>query len=114
LTETELLRLLDHHDSLVQSCVSGSLSLDEFLRQYDNFPVAYALDGHESDQDEKPMLRRYASRIRFHMEVMESLSGLCSDEEAKNPLYVKAGRFPPSVALQRLKALAEKYVQSDG
>jgi hypothetical protein len=114
LTETELRRLLDDHDALVQRCVSGRLSLDEFLRQYDNFPFAYALDGHESDQDEKDMLRRHAKRIGFHLGVMKSLSGLCSEEEAKNPLYIKAGRFPPSVALQRLKAFAQEYAQSDG
>jgi hypothetical protein len=50
---------------LVQRCVSGGLSLDEFLRRYDDFPFAYALDGHESDEDEKDMLRRYATRIVF-------------------------------------------------
>jgi hypothetical protein len=74
----------------------------------------YALDGHESDQDENDMLRRYATRIGFHFGVMKSLSGLCSEEDATNPVYLKAGRFPPSVALQRLKAYAEKYAQTDG
>lgn len=90
------------------------MSPDEFLRQYDNFPLAYALDSHESDPVEKALLKRHATRIRFHLGVMKSLSGLCSEEEAKNPLYIKAGRFPPSVALQRLKALAAEYAQSDG
>jgi hypothetical protein len=114
LTETELLRLLDAHDSLVQQCVSGGLSLDEFLSQYDNFPFTYALDGHESGLEEKEVLGRHASRISFHFGVMSSLSGLCSDEEARNPLFIKAGRFPPSVALQRLKSFAQAYVHSDG
>jgi hypothetical protein len=114
LTETELLRLLDTHDSLVRQCITGRISLDEFLRKYNNFPFAYALDGHESDPDEKAMLRRYARRIDFHFGVMRSLSGLCSEEEAQNPLYIKAGRFPPAIALQHLKTFADEYAQSDG
>ena len=113
MTETELLRLLDDHDLLVQQCVAGSLPLDEFLREYDDFPYAYALDGHESDENEKVMLQRYAARISFHFGVMESLSELCSDEDAKNPLYIKAGRISPSVTLERLKLFA-KETQSDG
>lgn len=114
MTETELLRLLDEHDSLVQRCISGDLSLDEFVRQYDNFPLAYALDGHESDPDEEAMLKRHAIRIGFHLGVMQSLSGLCSEDDAKNPSYIKAGRISPLVALQRLKAFAGKYPQSGG
>lgn len=114
MTETELLRLLDDHDSMVQRCISGTLSLDEFLRQYHEFPFAYALDGHESDPDEKAILKRHATRIGFHLGVMDTLSGLCSEEDAKNPLYIKAGRFPPSAGIQRLKAFARKYAQSGG
>jgi hypothetical protein len=114
LTETELLYLLDAHDSLARRCVSGSLSLDEFLRQYNNFPFAYALDGHESEQAEKELLSRHTNRIGFHFGVMESLSGVCSEDEAKNPLYAKAGRIPPSLALQRLKAFADGHAHSDG
>jgi hypothetical protein len=114
LTEAELLHLLDAHDSLVRQCVSGGLSLDQFLREYNNFPFAYALDGHESGREEKELLSRHANRIGFHFGVMKALSGLCSEEEAKNPLYIKAGRFPPSLALQRLKAFADGYAHSDG
>jgi hypothetical protein len=94
-SETELLRLLDDHDLLVQRCIAGSLPLDEFLREYDDFPFAYALDGHESDEDEKAMFRRYAARISFHFGVMESIYGLCSDEEAKSPSYIKGDGFRP-------------------
>ena len=117
MTETELLQLLDSHDSLVRECVSGDLSLDDFLLQYANFPFAYALDGHESSPHEKRMLNRHANRIRFHFGVMQVLSGLCSEEDATSPLYRKAGRFPPSVGLERLRAFVAKnpaYVQSDG
>jgi hypothetical protein len=114
LTETELLGLLETHDALVRDCVTGRISLDEFLRRYNDFPFAYALDGHESAPDEKQMLGRHARRIDFHLGVMRSLAGLCSQEDAQNPLYIKAGRFPPSVAIQRLKAFADEYAQSDG
>jgi len=113
LTETELRELLDAHDALVRDCVTGRISLDEFLSRYNDFPFAYALDGHEAEPH-KQLLDRYARRIDFHFGVMRSLEGLCSQEDAQNPLYLKAGRFPPSVALQRLKAFADEHAQSDG
>jgi hypothetical protein len=101
--------LLDAHDYLVQQCASGELSLEKFLREYNDLPFAHALDGHESGPDEREVLSRHAKRIEFHFGVMTLLSRLCSEEEAKNPLYIKAGRIPPSVAQRRLKAFADGY-----
>src|SRR5262245_28086382 len=56
MSEGELVALLDTHDSLVMRCVSGQLSLAEFLQDYGNFPNRYALDGHEASAKELEML----------------------------------------------------------
>ena len=43
--ESELLLLLDEHDSLVCRCAGRELTFADFLRLCEDFPFSYALDG---------------------------------------------------------------------
>ena len=44
MNETEVSGLLDAHDALVAACVDGTLSLDEFVMAYGEFPGGYGLE----------------------------------------------------------------------
>ena len=110
MTESELVQLLKVHDAMVQSCVAGDLSLGEFLKRYDDFPQRYALDGHEADEVEGEILRRHSPGVAFHLGVLNALSGLCREEDAERPEYLRAGRFGPIEGLKRLR----QYVQQHG
>ena len=103
MTEGELLGSFERHEVLLARCISGEIPLEEFLERYNNFPHAYALDGHEGDEEERTLLNRHAERIRFHFGILETLSGLCSEHEAQSAEYRKAGRFGPATGLARLR-----------
>lgn len=109
MTESELLALLDCHDRLVKSCLGGDISLEQFVEHYDNFPKAFALDGHASDSAEKALLERHAERVRFHFGVLECLRGLCSEEDAEKPAYIEAGRFGRAEGFRRLHRFCEAW-----
>jgi hypothetical protein len=57
--------------------------------------MSYALDGHESDSEEKTLLKSYDNRIALHREIWETIIGdeLCSDADAVKEEYIRAGRF---------------------
>jgi hypothetical protein len=109
MTDLELTALLDGNDSLVKSCVDSALPFAEFLVLYNDFPHAYALDGHEATPEEFAVLKRSSKRIAFHFRIAGVLSGLCSDAGPGNSLYEGAERFAPAVALMRLRELVDRY-----
>jgi len=109
MTESELAALLDAHDGLVRSCVNSVLPFAEFLALYNDFPQAYALDGHEATPDERAILQRSRKRIAFHCQLASVLSGLSSAADSANGMYGDAGRFGPTVGLMRLRELVGRY-----
>jgi hypothetical protein len=109
MTDLELTALLDGHDSLVKACVDSALPFAEFLVLYNDFPHAYALEGHEATPEEIAVLRRSNKRIAFHFRIARVLSGLCSDADSENSIYEEAERFAPAVALMRLRELVDRY-----
>jgi hypothetical protein len=109
MTDSELTALLDVHDELVKSCVDSVLPFAEFLVLYNDFPHAYALDGHEATPDECAVLQRSRKRIAFHFQVAGVLSGLCSETDSENGMYGDAGRFGPTVGLMRLRELVGRH-----
>ena len=110
-SESELTSILEFYDRLIRDCVSGSISFDQFLKQYDSFYMSHALDGHESDFEEQNLLKSYENRIAPHREIWESVvgAGLCSDTEAVKDEYIKAGRFGRLEATKRIAIIAKKY-----
>jgi hypothetical protein len=110
-SEDELLSVLEKHDQLILDCVSERIEFDKFLQDYDNFYMSYALDGHESDEEEKKMFEHYKNKIEPHKKVWELIlaGGLASEENAAMEEYKEAGRFGSAEALNRLKSIARKY-----
>ncbi|MGB7210311.1 MAG: hypothetical protein WBD27_16775 [Pyrinomonadaceae bacterium] len=109
-SEEEFLRVVDKHDQLIQQCAQGIITFKDFLQKYDGFYGYYALDGHESDEDERSMFQRYEGRIRPHEEIAQEIfQFLCSDEDAARDIYIKAGRFGSSEGLRRLRIINQKH-----
>lgn len=110
-SENDLLATLDRHDKLVRDCISNQISFSDFMKQYDNFYMSYALDGHESTPAELQILLTHENRIAPHREIWEKVvaGGLTADENALKTEYIEAGRFGSVEAEKRLAAIADGY-----
>ncbi|WMW80060.1 hypothetical protein RF679_15610 [Undibacterium cyanobacteriorum] len=102
-SETNLLQTLDRYDDLVRQCVDQKITFDEFCDLYNHFYSSYALDGHESDAEERALFERHAERIQAHAYIAQQiLARLCSEEKAGLQSYKNAGRIGPATALEML------------
>lgn len=109
-SEQEFLSTIEKHKKIVQDCVSEKISFQEFLDKYDNFYNYYALDGHESDSDEKAMFDKHQDKIQPFFAIWEEiLTKICSDEDADKEFYIKANRFGSQEGLRRLKEISKEY-----
>ena len=105
-SEAALLEALALHDDLVLQCIAGRLSFDEFCERYNDFYAFYALDGHESDIEERQLLEKYEARIEPHRVIAEDILGqVCSDTNAELESYKLAGRFGSIEAVERLRRI---------
>lgn len=103
-SEEHLLATIAQHDELVARCVRGDFDFGAFCEQYGSFYSSYALDGHESDEEERALLEKHEDRIAPHRLIaFEILGKLCSDEDAEKENYIGAGRFGSAEALSRLR-----------
>ena len=111
-SEDELIEYLDKHDDLLRACSNGSLPFWEFVEKYDNFYWRCAFDGHESDAEERALFEKYELRILPHRIIAENiLHGVCSDEDAKKEIYIRANRFGSDVAVKKLTEITENYME---
>ena len=107
-SESELVEVLDSADSMIAACVAGSVDIREFINQLGHLHGYHALDGHESDEEERALLKRHSARIEWIEHVLEEIGGICADVDAPKEAYIKAGRFGSAEALRRLRSLVEK------
>jgi len=109
-SEAEIQQSLVEHDELVRRCAHGEITFDHFCDTYNNYWSFYALDGHESDDEERAVFARYEDRIKLHRLIAFDILGqLCSDEDALRDIYIQAGRFGSVVAHHKLVALWEAH-----
>jgi len=106
-SESELTDVLDKADAMIAACAEGSLDFRTFHQQLGHLHGYYALDGHESDDEERAMLERHRGRIAWIERVLEEVGAVCADEDATKEAYIKAGRFDSAEALRRLRRLVE-------
>ena len=103
-SETDLLQTIEAHNALIRQCVNCEIGFDEFCDKYSDFYAYYALDGHESDEEERALLEKHESIIEPHRIIAYEILGLvCSDEDAELESYKSAGRFGSAEALRRLR-----------
>ena len=79
-SEADLLATLASYDELVRRCSAGEIPFESFCEKYNDFYWRCALDGHESDGQERALLEKYAQRIAPHRFIAEEILGrLCAD-----------------------------------
>lgn len=102
-SETALLRTIWAHDELVRKCVRGETTFGQFCQQYNDFYAFYALDGHESDEDELELFLKHEAFIDPHRVIAYYILGrACSDSDAELDSYKQAARFGSAEAVRRL------------
>ena len=57
-SEAELIASLKMSARQIDDCILGRITFDNFLSTYNNFYDRYALDGHESDDEEIAHLQK--------------------------------------------------------
>lgn len=112
-SEDALLKILDCYDELLRGCARGDLPFWDFNEKYGNFFWSYAVDGHESDAQEKTLLEKYHDRIEPHRRVQEEiLSLVCSDEDSEKEQYRQAGRISSKEAVRRIARVVASYLKT--
>jgi hypothetical protein len=108
-SESTLLAALAEIEAELE-CAARS-DADTFRAHYDKAGHLYgyfALDGHESDEEERALLEMHRTRIVRIEAALRSADGLCSEEDAGKELYRKAGRYGAEEAMRRIRsALAQ-------
>jgi hypothetical protein len=105
-SESDFLETIAHYDNLVRLCNEEIIDFEHFLKEYNYFYSYLALDGHESDSEEKILFQKYMHRIEPHRKIYdEILTNLCSDNDAELEIYQKSGRFGRIRALFLLKQI---------
>ena len=98
--------LLDAHDALVAACVDGTLSFDEFVLAYGDFPGGYSLE-EDASADTRAILPFFHKRIAFHRQVAGVLSGFRQTSEHAIPDH--AEKFLQKAVFLRLRQLVDRY-----
>jgi hypothetical protein len=71
--EMELSELLLNLDRIVLKCVAGELRFEQFIDEY-GYPIGeYALDEHESSEEEKNIPAKWIERINTHLAITEQI-----------------------------------------
>jgi hypothetical protein len=109
MTESEISALLDAHDALVRAYVDSSLSFEEFVLSYGDFPRIYQLVGDSGTTEDRVILRLFRKRIAFHSRVAGVLSGLRSADDPADISHDDANRFLPAVGHIRIRELVARY-----
>lgn len=108
--EKELLESLRSATLLIDDAMNGRISMEEFVKRYDNFYYYEALDGHEADSQIRQLLDKYRELVLLHEEVQANvvdITYLGPKEDAEE--FTAAGRILPEKAAQKLAELARKY-----
>jgi hypothetical protein len=106
-SESEIIGVLEKMEGIVRACIEGEIELRPAISEVGRLHGYYALDGHESDEEETQLLARYRSRIEWLEAAMEEVGGLCAEADATKEAYIRAGRFGEAEALRRLRAFVE-------
>jgi len=108
--EPDLSAALHEYTDLLRAWANGSIEYLEFSERYGSFYYSWALDGHEANEQEKKLLKKYEQDIELHRRAAEEvLSGICSEDDAEKASYVAAGRYGHVEARRRLKALLQTF-----
>jgi hypothetical protein len=110
-TEEDLSATLDFAEELIRDCVNGQITFNAFLIKYDSFYMRFALDGHESDANERALFGKYSPRIAFHKAIWDEIESKITANEVVLQSKRNASKFiSRKEGFELLKKLAAKYL----
>ena len=102
--EEGLKALIEQKKNLLWQVLNDEIQIDTFFMKYDSFYFTYALDGHESDEEEKDLLLKYSTEIEIFRKIeLEIFCRICSDEDSQKEIYVQNDRISKSQAIGEIK-----------
>jgi hypothetical protein len=106
MNEAEVTEALDAHDALLAACVDGTVSFDEFILAYGNFPDSYGLK-EDAGTGTHTIVRLFRMRIAFHKHVSGVLSGFRQSPEPAVSEELRV--FMHKAIMLRLRTLVSRY-----
>ena len=108
--EKDLVNTLNDYFGLIKKVINGETNENQFINQNSSFYYLHALDGHESDEEEKILFTKYHKEIGFLKDIQEKIfNNICSDEDSKKEIFITHGRINLKEAINQLR---EKYYQT--
>ena len=102
--------LLKEGTLLVQKVATGEISIQDFIKRYNNFYYYNALDGHEADDATLNLFKKYSKLIEFHRIVQKEIVDCIVFENQTNlKLYLETGRITPDVAKTRILTVLKRF-----
>ena len=103
-SESDLLRVLSEIEMQLELAAQSDRStFREHYFKAGHLHGYYAIDGHESDIEERELLNKHADRIARIEKALDSAGGLCAEEDAEKEIYQKSGRYGADEAARRLQ-----------
>jgi hypothetical protein len=95
---------------LVKKLATDEIDMENFLKRYNNFYYYNALDGHESDDSERFLMKKYSKTIKLHEDIQTKVVDLVylggTDGQFKG---LALGRISESEGKIRIKQILNDY-----
>lgn len=101
-----------HQDDLIRQCMHHRMDIADICNKYRQLYSFHAIDGHDTDEEERTLLEKYEGQIQPHPIVAENfLAGVCSDADAQLDICQCADCLGLTEAVGRLRDLAAPHPQ---
>lgn len=103
-SEDEVRELIKSKILLIDDFVHDRINDEQFWEGFDNFYYYHCLDGHESDEEDRVILKKYEKKLNLFEYIMQEILGkICSDENSILEIYIIDGRISRKAALNEMK-----------
>jgi len=110
LDEKEFKKILLNGTRLIQRLIRNEITLENFIKNYNNFYYYNALDGHEADKHDKKLFGKFSDLLQLHKEIQTNLiDRLYFGDETNSSQYLTAGRILPKHAGEIIKNIVNNY-----
>ncbi len=106
---TEIMKSLLSATLLVFKAILQKISLQEFVKEYENFYYYEALDGHEADEIQNKVLDEFKIATQLHEKVQTQVIDQLYLEEINKEQFMKAGRIDGVEAMKRLTDIGNEF-----
>jgi hypothetical protein len=103
-SENEVREIIRSKILLIDDFVHDRIDDEQFWEGFDNFYYENCLDGHESDEEDRLILKKFEMQINLFEYIMHDIfMKICSDENSVLEIYIIHGRISRKAALIEMK-----------